>query len=117
MKTTSTPIRPTAKNTWPPWSLLNVFTKRGGDFNEAGVGIKQKISRTASSAGGASAERADFHDFNATKQIDKSSPQRLIVGGVIVTAAAATVTINTNEVVRQKSGAWYDTIMRWLGTP
>jgi hypothetical protein len=41
----------------------------------------------------------------------------LIVGGVIVTAAAATVTINTNQVVRQESGAWYDTIMRWLGTP
>jgi type VI secretion system secreted protein Hcp len=42
---------------------------------DCGVGIKQKISRTASSAGGASAERADFHDFNVTKQIDKSSPE------------------------------------------
>jgi type VI secretion system secreted protein Hcp len=37
--------------------------------------IKQKISFTASSAGGASAERADFGDFIFTKQLDKASPK------------------------------------------
>lgn len=35
----------------------------------------QKISSTASSAGGASAERADFADFSFVKQIDDSSPK------------------------------------------
>lgn len=40
-----------------------------------GVSVKQMISSTASSVGGASAERADFNDFNFTKQIDKSSPK------------------------------------------
>lgn len=28
-----------------------------------GTGVRQKVSRTASSAGGASAERADFREF------------------------------------------------------
>jgi type VI secretion system secreted protein Hcp len=37
--------------------------------------IKQKISSTASSAGGASAERANFKDFIFTKQLDKASPK------------------------------------------
>jgi type VI secretion system secreted protein Hcp len=37
--------------------------------------VKQKISSTASSAGGASAERADFDDFVFTKQFDKASPK------------------------------------------
>jgi len=37
--------------------------------------ISQKISSTASSAGGASAERADFSDFSFVKQIDKASPK------------------------------------------
>lgn len=35
---------------------------------------KQRISSTASSAGGASAERTDFKDFTFAKLIDKSSP-------------------------------------------
>lgn len=39
-----------------------------------GVSVKQTVSRTASSAGGASAERADFLNFNFSKLIDKSSP-------------------------------------------
>jgi type VI secretion system secreted protein Hcp len=37
--------------------------------------ILQTIFTTASSAGGASAERADFSDFCFTKLLDKSSPQ------------------------------------------
>ena len=36
--------------------------------------IAQKVSRTASTAGGASAERADFSEFTITKMLDKSSP-------------------------------------------
>lgn len=38
------------------------------------LGIKQKISTTASSAGGASAERIDCSDFVIKKQLDISSP-------------------------------------------
>ena len=37
--------------------------------------INQKISSTASSAGGASAERADFGDFVFIKHLDKASPK------------------------------------------
>lgn len=40
-----------------------------------GVTVSQKVSNTASSAGGASAERADFSDFSFIKQIDSSSPK------------------------------------------
>ncbi len=36
--------------------------------------IAQKVSRPASTAGGASAERADFSEFIITKMLDKSSP-------------------------------------------
>ncbi len=36
--------------------------------------IAQKVSRCASTAGGASAERADFSEFTITKMLDKSSP-------------------------------------------
>jgi type VI secretion system secreted protein Hcp len=39
------------------------------DFN-----VAQKVSRTASSAGGAGAERADFSEFGFTKLLDKASP-------------------------------------------
>ena len=39
------------------------------------TGLSQTVSSTASSAGGASAERADFQDFSITKQIDKASPK------------------------------------------
>lgn len=38
-------------------------------------GVNQKVSTTASSAGGASAERASFQDFSFIKQLDKSSPK------------------------------------------
>jgi type VI secretion system secreted protein Hcp len=37
--------------------------------------ISQKDSSTASSVGGASAERADFGTFNFTKELDKASPK------------------------------------------
>lgn len=36
--------------------------------------IAQKVSNTASSVGGASAERSDFTDFTIVKQLDKASP-------------------------------------------
>lgn len=36
--------------------------------------IAQKVSRSASTAGGASAERSDFSEFTITKMLDKSSP-------------------------------------------
>lgn len=39
------------------------------------VKVAQKVSNTASSAGGASVERADFSDFSFVKQIDKASPK------------------------------------------
>ncbi len=39
------------------------------------TGLTQTVSSTASSAGGASAERADFQDFSFSKQIDKASPK------------------------------------------
>ncbi|MCP3931735.1 MAG: type VI secretion system tube protein Hcp [Bacteroidetes bacterium] len=39
-----------------------------------GVAHSQNISSTASSAGGASAERADFSEFTFSKLIDKASP-------------------------------------------
>lgn len=40
--------------------------------------ITQKVSTTASSAGGASAERASFQDFCLTKELDKASPKLAI---------------------------------------
>jgi type VI secretion system secreted protein Hcp len=39
-----------------------------------GTGVRQTVSTTASSAGGATAERADFDSFAFSKLIDKSSP-------------------------------------------
>jgi type VI secretion system secreted protein Hcp len=39
-----------------------------------GFFVAQKVSDTASSAGGASAERSDVSDFTITKLLDKSSP-------------------------------------------
>jgi type VI secretion system secreted protein Hcp len=38
-------------------------------------GVSQPASRTASSAGGASHERADFQDFSVVKLLDKASPK------------------------------------------
>jgi type VI secretion system secreted protein Hcp len=37
--------------------------------------IGQKVSGTASSAGGATAERADFSEFNFSKLLDKATPK------------------------------------------
>jgi type VI secretion system secreted protein Hcp len=39
------------------------------------TGLHQKVSKTASSAGGASAERVDFNSFTFTKLLDKASPK------------------------------------------
>jgi len=39
------------------------------------VGITQTTSGSASSGGGASAERADFQDFSIVKALDKASPK------------------------------------------
>ena len=39
------------------------------------AGASQKVSTTASSAGGATAERADIAPFTFTKQVDSSSPK------------------------------------------
>ncbi|MFZ1987068.1 MAG: type VI secretion system tube protein Hcp [Desulfatitalea sp.] len=39
-----------------------------------GLGVKQKVSSTASSAGGASAGRAEFREIVIKKLVDKSSP-------------------------------------------
>jgi type VI protein secretion system component Hcp len=40
-----------------------------------GVGVKQTVSNTASSCGGACAERANFEDFIFRKLLDKASPK------------------------------------------
>jgi type VI secretion system secreted protein Hcp len=40
-----------------------------------GIGVRQVVSSTASSCGGASAERTDFSNFKVRKLIDKSSPK------------------------------------------
>jgi type VI secretion system secreted protein Hcp len=37
--------------------------------------VSQRVSSTASSVGGASAERADFSDFSFVKELDKASPK------------------------------------------
>jgi len=42
---------------------------------DCGLDILQNISTTVSSAGGATAERADFSDFRFTKLLDLSSPE------------------------------------------
>jgi type VI secretion system secreted protein Hcp len=38
-------------------------------------GVNQRASATASSVGGGSSERADFHDFSFSKQLDKATPK------------------------------------------
>jgi type VI secretion system secreted protein Hcp len=45
------------------------------EIQSFGAGHTQKISRTASSVGGASAERADFKAFEFEKLLDKASPK------------------------------------------
>ncbi len=47
----------------------------GIEISSFSSGVVQKKSFTASSAGGASAERADFREFVITKEADKSSPK------------------------------------------
>ena len=39
------------------------------------IGLAQKISSTASSSGGACAERAGFNDLSFEKELDKASPE------------------------------------------
>ena len=39
------------------------------------TGVSQRSSGSASTAGGASAERADFQDFSIVKALDKASPK------------------------------------------
>ena len=39
------------------------------------MGLSQKVSTTASSAGGGSTERATFQDFSFTKLLDKATPK------------------------------------------
>jgi type VI secretion system secreted protein Hcp len=45
------------------------------EIQSFGAGHAQRISKTASSAGGATAERADFHDFVFEKLLDKATPK------------------------------------------
>jgi hypothetical protein len=40
----------------------------------------------------------------------------LIVGGILVAGATATVSIKTDSYLKSKSGGWYDEIMKWLGS-
>jgi type VI secretion system secreted protein Hcp len=55
----------------------STYAKHQGwiEISDCNMEILQTISTTASSAGGASAERADFSDFCFTKLLDKASPQ------------------------------------------
>lgn len=45
------------------------------EIQSFGTGHTQTVSRTASSVGGASAERADFHEFQFEKLLDKATPK------------------------------------------
>ncbi len=40
-----------------------------------GLGVRQSVSSTASSAGGATVERTDFKSFHFTRPLDKASPK------------------------------------------
>ena len=62
-----------------------------------GMGVKQNISTTASSAGGATAERADFDSFVFSKLIDKSSP-------LLMLACAAGTHINEIKIELYRAG-------------
>jgi type VI secretion system secreted protein Hcp len=44
------------------------------EISDCNMEILQTVTKTASSVGGASAERADFSDFRFTKLMDKASP-------------------------------------------
>jgi type VI secretion system secreted protein Hcp len=45
------------------------------EIGSFGMGHSQRISRTASSSGGATAERADFQAFSFEKFLDKATPK------------------------------------------
>jgi type VI secretion system secreted protein Hcp len=45
------------------------------EIHDYDLDVSQTVSRTASSAGGASAERADFSEFCFAKSLDKASPK------------------------------------------
>lgn len=62
------------------------------------VKVTQRVYRTASSAGGASAEKADLSDFGFVKQLDSASPKLAI-------ACAAGKHINTIVIVFCRAGA------------
>ena len=62
-----------------------------------GMGVQQTVSTTASSAGGAAAERADFESFAFSKLIDKSSP-------LLMLACAAGTHINEIIVELYRAG-------------
>lgn len=64
---------------------------------DCGVNIKQTVSKTVSSSGGATAERATFDDFDLTKYIDKSSPE-------LSRACAAGTHIDTIEIEFCRAG-------------
>lgn len=61
------------------------------------VKVAQKVSNTASSVGGASAERADFSDFGFVKQLDSASPK-------IAIACAAGTHIDTIVITFCRAG-------------
>jgi type VI secretion system secreted protein Hcp len=74
------------------------------DFN-----VRQKVSRTAGSAGGASAERADFSQFGFTKLMDKTSP-------LLAVACAAGTRFDTIVVELCRAGGEKFRFMRYTFT-
>jgi type VI secretion system secreted protein Hcp len=62
-----------------------------------GIGVLQEVSATASSSGGAGAERTDFSDFIVRKLLDKTSPK-------LALACAAGTHINKIVVELCRSG-------------
>lgn len=71
-----------------------------------GIDIKQTVSKTASSAGGASAERADFSPLMIRKLLDKSSPK-------LALACADGTHINRNVVELCRAGTEKQVFMRY----
>lgn len=67
------------------------------EITDFGLAVRQTVSATKSSAGGASAERADFSRFHFRKQVDTSSP-------LLALACAAGTHINEIIVVLCRAG-------------
>ncbi len=67
------------------------------EITDFDMNVSQKVSRTASSAGGASAERAGFSVFSFSKLLDKASPQLLL-------ACASGTHINTIKLELCRAG-------------